>query len=51
MQALASIAFTNSFIDAHIGGGHGFAEWTRVVGNASMLVTPGECSSVISQVF
>lgn len=38
---LAHIAYINSFVDPHIGGDHGWAEWTRVVGNQTMLVLPG----------
>jgi hypothetical protein len=36
-----AVAFINSLVDPHIGGDHGFAEWTRIVGNTTMLVLPG----------
>lgn len=37
---LEQIARTSSFVDPHIGGQRGFAEWVRVTGNRSMLVMP-----------
>lgn len=39
-QNLNQIAFTNSFVDPHIGSDHAWAEWTRVIGNTTMLVVP-----------
>eukprot|EP00873_Tetraselmis_striata_P027364 jgi/Tetstr1/447628/TSEL_034988.t1 len=42
---LEEIARTNSFVDPHIGGRHGFAEWVRLAGNRSMLATPHTASA------
>ena len=38
---LDTIARVNSLVDPHIGGAHGYAEWVRMPGNQSLLVTPG----------
>ena len=40
-QQLDQIAYTNSFLDGHIGKEHGWAEWTRITAVASMMVLPG----------
>lgn len=37
-QDLNRIAYTNSFVDPHIGSDHAWAEWVRIVGNVSLLV-------------
>ena len=42
-QDLNRIAYTNSFIDPHIGSDHAWAEWDRIVGNVSLLVGAAFC--------